>query len=86
MYFECPNLMERSMRKYLRWADNAGWVLAFIALCGFWADQVVRASRHRPPPAMTQLGKKGSNLTGTGWICPIAGNCGPPGTPNIGRW
>jgi hypothetical protein len=63
------------MRKLLKFLDHAGWVLAFVVLCAAWGYQVMQAAKHSPP----------RHDTGT-WICPILGNCGPPGTPNIGRW
>ena len=64
------------MRKLLRFLDNAGWVAAFVAVCAIWGYQVTQATKHSPPPH-PDAGR---------WICPILGNCGPPGTPNIGRW
>jgi hypothetical protein len=51
----------------------AGWIVAFAALCAVWAYEVARASRSHD--ASTAV-----------WICPIAGRCGPPGTPGLGRW
>jgi hypothetical protein len=51
---------------------SAVWILAFIGLVAFWTHQVVLASRPAPPPVV--------------WVCPIAGNCGPAGTPGLGRW
>ena len=51
----------------------AGWAIAFVALCAFWTHEVIVASRkpQRPTDA---------------WICPIMGQCGPAGTPGLGRW
>jgi hypothetical protein len=57
--------------KYL---SNAAWIVAFMALCAAWTFAVVRASYQSP--------SNGND----GWICPIAGKCGPPGTPGLGRW
>jgi len=54
---------------------NLGWIAAFVALCVFWISEVVRASRQSETRA-----------TGADWVCPIAGNCGPAGTPGLGRW
>jgi hypothetical protein len=51
---------------------NAGWIVAFVALCAVWTYELTRAARHTPP--------------GDIWICPILGQCGPPGTPGLGRW
>jgi hypothetical protein len=60
----------------LKFLDKAGWIAAFAVLCVAWGYQVVRAAKHEPSPARDQ---------GT-WICPILGQCGPPGTPGLGRW
>ena len=51
----------------------AGWIIAFVALFAFWANEVTVASRKSQQP------------TGA-WICPIMGQCGPAGTPGLGRW
>ena len=58
----------------LKRLSNLGWIVAFVALCGFWISQVVLAT-HRSELAQ-----------GANWICPIAGKCGPAGTPGLGRW
>ena len=60
------------MRKRL---GNLGWIAAFLALCIFWISEVVRAERQSEARA-----------AGTDWVCPIAGKCGPAGTPGLGRW
>jgi hypothetical protein len=51
----------------------AGWIIAFIGLCAVWTREVIVASRTSQQSAVI-------------WICPIAGNCGPAGTPGLGRW
>jgi hypothetical protein len=61
------------MRKRL---SDIGAILAFVALCVFWISEVVRATHQ------SELAK----ATGANWVCPIAGNCGPAGTPGLGRW
>jgi hypothetical protein len=63
-----------AMRKVLWFLDRAGWIAAFAALCIVWGYQVAKAAKHTP------AGEAGP------WICPILGNCGPPGTPSLGRW
>jgi hypothetical protein len=63
------------MLKRLR---DIGWIVAFLALCAAWGSEVIRASRH------AELAKDTSQEPG--WICPIAGRCGPAGTPGLGRW
>jgi len=60
----------------LRRLGNLGWIVAFVALCVFWLSEVVRATQQ------SELAK----TTGTNWVCPIAGECGPAGTPGLGRW
>jgi hypothetical protein len=60
------------MAKYLR---NAGWIAAFVVLCAAWSYEAVRAARQTPPRHDTGI-----------WICPIMGQCGPVGTPGLGRW
>ena len=64
----------------LRRLGNLGWIVAFVALCVFWISEIVRAS-HR-----SELAKTTPPAQGADWICPIAGKCGPPGTPGLGRW
>jgi hypothetical protein len=60
----------------LRQLTNIGCIVAFVALCGFYVSEVVRATRQ------SELAR----ATGGNWVCPIAGNCGPAGTPGLGRW
>jgi hypothetical protein len=55
---------------------NAGWIAAFVALCAIWGHEVMHAVRQQSHPHAN---------TGV-WICPILGNCGPAGTPGLGRW
>ncbi len=64
----------------LRRLGNIGWIVAFVALCAFYVSQVVRAT-HR-----AELAKQTTPTEGATWVCPIAGKCGPPGTPGLGRW
>ena len=64
----------------LKRLGNLGWIVAFVALCVFYISEVVRAS-HRSEAAGAKPASQDAN-----WICPIAGKCGPPGTPGLGRW
>ena len=59
----------------LKRLGNIGWIVAFVALCVFYVSQVVRATR------LSETARDGTN-----WVCPIAGKCGPAGTPGLGRW
>lgn len=59
----------------LKRLSNLGWIAAFVALCAFYISQVVRATHH-----------SATARDGGSWICPIAGKCGPAGTPGLGRW
>jgi hypothetical protein len=72
----CEN---RGMRQKL---ENGAWIAAFIALCAIFAYQVVVATRAQQAAAAARQ----SGATGAPWVCPIAGQCGPPGTPGLGRW
>ena len=58
----------------LRTLGNAGWILTFVVFCALFGREVLRATRQAPAPG------------GAAWICPILGQCGPPGTPGLGRW
>jgi hypothetical protein len=68
------------MRRLLKFLDHAGWVLAFVVLCAAFGNQVIQASRHQ------RLAGSPDSNSPSGWICPILGKCGPPGTPGLGRW
>ena len=74
----------RYNREMWRYLENAAWIIAFMLLSGFFASQVVKATRVQHLAA-SQAAERTSN-TGQPWICPIAGQCGPPGTPGLGRW
>jgi hypothetical protein len=50
-------------------------VVAFVVLCAFYISEVVRATR-----------QSATTSEGAVWVCPIAGKCGPAGTPGLGRW
>jgi hypothetical protein len=50
-------------------------IVAFVALCAFYVAEVVRATR-----------QSATAPDGGAWVCPIAGKCGPAGTPGLGRW
>ena len=60
------------MRHHLK---NAAWIAAFVLVGACWGYEVIRASTPVPP----------RNAAGI-WICPILGECGPAGTPGLGRW
>jgi hypothetical protein len=64
----------------LRRLSNLGWIAAFVVLCAFYISQVVRATHH------SELAKETTPTEGAPWVCPIAGKCGPAGTPGLGRW
>jgi hypothetical protein len=64
----------------LKRLSNLGWIAAFVALCVFWVSEVARATRN------SELARATRDSQGTNWICPIAGKCGPAGTPGLGRW
>jgi len=54
-------------------AKRAGWIIAFLGICAFWANEVRLASQNTQ--RQTEV-----------WVCPILGKCGPAGTPGLGRW
>jgi hypothetical protein len=56
---------------------DIGWIVAFLALCAAWISEVTRATHRAELAAQSQ---------GSGWVCPIAGKCGPAGTSGLGRW
>jgi hypothetical protein len=64
----------------LKRLSNLGWIVAFVALCVFWIFEVVRATHQ------SELARAARPSQGGNWICPIAGECGPAGTPGLGRW
>ena len=59
----------------LRRLQDVGWMAAFVVLCAIWGFEVMKASEHI-------RAYKHSDI----WICPILGECGPAGTPGLGRW
>jgi hypothetical protein len=63
-----------ALAKYL---GNAAWIAAFVALCAGWIFAVVRTNYPSP-----ETGAASNEV----WVCPIAGQCGPPGTPGLGKW
>jgi hypothetical protein len=56
---------------------DIGWIVVFLALCAAYISEVIRATHRSELAGQSQ---------GAGWICPIAGKCGPAGTPGLGRW
>ena len=62
------------MSKRLR---DIGWIVAFLPLCAAWIFEVIRATHRSGLAAQSQE---------SGWVCPIAGKCGPAGTPGLGKW
>jgi hypothetical protein len=67
------------MRRYL---ENAAWIAAFVVLCAIFIYQVVDATRAQKAAAAARQ----SGAPGAPWVCPIVGQCGPPGTPGLGKW
>jgi hypothetical protein len=91
LYFESGAVIVRDMHALVKWLPgarrargtpdmlrrlgNIGWIVAFVVLCVFYVSQVVRATR------LSETARDGAS-----WVCPIAGKCGPAGTPGLGRW
>jgi len=60
-----------------RTLTNGISILAFLILCVLFINEVLRATR---------VQQNAARAVGAPWICPIAGQCGPPGTPGLGQW
>jgi len=66
------------MRRYLA---NALWIVAFLILCAVFAGQIISATQSQRNTAAARAGGQA-----VPWVCPILGQCGPAGTPGLGRW
>jgi hypothetical protein len=64
-----------------RTLEQAGWIVLFLLIAVGFVGQIVKATnaQHEAAPVAAQS-------PGVPWVCPIAGRCGPPGTPGLGRW
>jgi len=67
-----------AMRRYL---ENAVAIVAFVALCATFVLQILTATQAQRVSAAAR-----SAAPGAPWVCPILGECGPAGTPGLGRW
>jgi hypothetical protein len=70
---------------FAKYLSNAAWIAAFVALCGGYAFALLQASYRSPSVPAASQDHQPSNANDA-WICPIAGKCGPPGTPGLGKW
>lgn len=68
----------RHMRRTL---EQAGWIVLFLAMAVGFVGQIVKATNAQHNAALVA-----AQSPGVPWVCPIAGQCGPPGTPGLGRW
>jgi hypothetical protein len=62
--------------------ESAGWIVAFLLFAASFVGQIVKATNEQHNAAIATA----SSPSGMPWVCPIAGQCGPPGTPGLGRW
>jgi hypothetical protein len=69
-----------AMRRHL---EHAAWIAAFLLLFAIFINQIVGATRAQYAAAKAAERSAGQGMP---WVCPIAGQCGPPGTPGLGRW
>jgi hypothetical protein len=63
--------------------EQAGWIVVFLLLVAGFVRQIAKATDEQHSAA---LAAAQSPAPGAPWVCPIAGQCGPPGTPGLGRW
>jgi hypothetical protein len=76
--------MAKDRAALFKYLSNAAWIAAFVVLCGGYGFALLQASYRSPPPFGVE-DRQPSNANDA-WICPIAGKCGPPGTPGLGKW
>jgi hypothetical protein len=62
--------------------EQAGWIVLFLLLAVGFVGQIVKATNDQHNAALAAA----QSPSGAPWVCPIAGECGPPGTPGLGRW
>jgi hypothetical protein len=66
----------RHMRRTL---EQVGWIALFLLLTVGFVGQIVKATNDQHNAALVA-----AQPPGAPWVCPIAGQCGPPGTPGLG--
>ena len=65
-----------------RTLTNGISIIAFLFLCALFINEVFKATRAQQNAARAAEESGGTRP----WVCPIAGQCGPPGTPGLGQW
>jgi hypothetical protein len=65
-----------------RMLEQAGWTVLFLLVAVGFISQIVKATGEQRNAHIAAQ----SAASGAPWVCPIAGQCGPPGTPGLGRW
>jgi hypothetical protein len=64
-----------------RTLEQAGWIVLFFLMAVGFVGQVVKGTNAQHNAALVA-----TRSPAAPWVCPISGQCGPPGTPGLGRW